>query len=100
MALHILLFFSISFLEHVSVTYEQLFISQQAAKLLAMINLVGLVLLSGCGWIYHSYNINPIILLCMIMTIKILLLDAIRFFAEIYWGIPSYNFYAMYKKLL
>lgn len=89
MALHILLFFSISFLEHVSITYEQLFISQQAAQVLAFVNLIGLVLLIVCGLLYRIYHFDPSILLSMCLVIKILLLVYLRFLAKNRWGISS-----------
>lgn len=89
MVLHILLFFSISFLEHVSITYEQLFISQQAAQLLAFVNLIGLMLLIICGWVYHTYHFDPIIILYACLIIKILLLYIIRSLAKKRWGIAS-----------
>ncbi len=100
MTAHILIFFCMSFLEHVSMTYEQLFISQHASKLLAIINVSGFALLCISGCLYHYYQISPIGLLLMLIGVKIVLLHVIQFFAEMYWGIVSYNFYTMTKNFL
>lgn len=89
MAIHISLFFIISFLEHVTITYEQLFISQQAAQLLTIINCIGFTLLMGCGLIYYVYISNPIVLFFAYITIKMLLLHMMRSLAKKHWGISS-----------
>ncbi len=87
MALQILLFFSIGFLEHVSVTYEQLFISQHAGSLLAIINLVGLVWLGICTYGYVCGIIGQLIILGLFLGVKISSLWIIRFFAHRNWAI-------------
>jgi len=87
MAWHITLFFVISLLENISITYEQLFISQHAAKVLAVINSTGLVLLGMSGWLYYSYNFNPIILLSVGIIIKIISLLSLNIVAYQRWGI-------------
>ena len=56
MVLQVLLFFIISFLENISLTYEQLFIAQHRAKILAQINILELSLLAPI--IYSGMLIN------------------------------------------
>ncbi|MDP3787720.1 MAG: hypothetical protein Q8Q60_00200 [Candidatus Chromulinivorax sp.] len=89
MALHILLFFCISYLESISITYEQLFMSQHASKLLAIINLSGFAILCAWGYIYHYCNMNSIVFMIIFMGIKILLVKVMQFFAKNYWGVTS-----------
>ncbi len=87
MALQITLFFVISLLENLNVTYEQLFISQHAAKFLALINSTGLGLLGISGWFYYLYGFNPIILLWIGIIMKIICILILNISAYKRWGI-------------
>ena len=78
MAWQILLFFSISFLEHVAITYEQLLMSQNKTLILACMNASSLTLLLICGYGYSNSLVRWPIILCMFIIIKIISLWAVR----------------------
>lgn len=87
MAIHILLFFGISFLEHVSITYEQLFMTQYAANILAAINCIGLVILSVCSYAYACNAINQITIICLFFMVKLACLKILSTIAQHRWAI-------------
>ena len=86
-ALHILVFFSISFLEHVSITYEQLFMVQHAAKMLAIINSIGLIILSFSVYAYSLHALQEIGIICLFIIIKSISLKFLTLIAKKRWGI-------------
>ena len=87
MAWHIVLFFSISLLDQINVTYEQLFIVQRAANTLAFINGIGFILLSLSGWLYYAYGFNPMVLLWIMICSKITSLFILNLLSYRYWKI-------------
>lgn len=90
MAFQILLFFSISFLEHISITYEQLFISQLAGGILALINVIGLLLLSVCFYRYFVHSMNQVIILYVFIGIKLLSLGVLSYLTKKRWDISFF----------
>ena len=87
MAVHILLFFTISFLEHISITYEQLFMTQHAANILAIINGIDLILLSGCAYAYAFNIANQITIICLFFIVKLTSLNILSKIAQYRWAI-------------
>ncbi|MBV8660818.1 MAG: hypothetical protein JO129_01570 [Candidatus Dependentiae bacterium] len=87
-ASQILLFFTITMLEYVTITYEQLFISQHAAKPLAQINIATFIALIICGYMYQLNIIHYMGFIYLYFCIKIISLQAISFFANKRWAIP------------
>ena len=91
MAVHILIFFSISFLEHVSITYKQLFMSQAHAWQLALINLSGLIIIIPSFYAFACNWINQSIFLIAFLVVKVVSLWIISYAAHIYWKISLKN---------
>ena len=91
MSLQIILFFSISLLEHVSITYEQFFMSQHATWILTIINMFGLSLLIGYGQVYLSQTINLSTMICIFISTKIISLWTISFLAKRRWNISFFQ---------
>ncbi|MBP6869877.1 hypothetical protein KBC04_03280 [Candidatus Babeliales bacterium] len=87
MTFQILLFFSISFLEHLSITYEQLFMSQRKAWPLALVNVGGLIILIPSLYVFAVYGVRLSFFLGIFVGIKILSLWKISSLAYQYWGI-------------
>ncbi len=87
MAWQIIIFFSISLLENLSITYEQLFISQHAAKTLALINVLGFGFLAVCGCFYYLYSFHSMMLLWVGIIIKLTSLLILNTLAYKRWGI-------------
>ena len=86
MTLQILLFFFIGFLENITLTYEQLFISQHRSKILACINLIELSLLIPV--IYWGSTIHAgLIVLMTFIFVKLTSLYCISSLAQRYWRI-------------
>ena len=70
MAWQILFFFSISFLEHVTITYEQLLMSQSKAWILTCMHGLGLLVLLICGYGYNQSLIDWHTVLAIFICIK------------------------------
>ena len=87
MAIHILLFFGISFFEHVSITYEQLFMTQHAANILAIINCVSLIALGACVYAYIFKMIHPAIIIVIFFVVKLFSLKTMNMIAQKRWTI-------------
>lgn len=72
MAWQILLFFTISFLELIALTYEQLLIARGKAWYLAWINVFGLLLLLICAYGYRYNLVSLQILVSVCIVIKVI----------------------------
>jgi len=90
-SLQIILFFSVSLLEHISITYEQFFMSQHATWILTIINVYGLSLLVSYGHVYLSQGINLSTMLYIFIGIKITSLSIMSFLAKRRWGISFFQ---------
>ena len=89
MAVQILSFFAVNFLEYLTLTYEQLFFAKQSAGILAIIN--GMSIISLIPLFFYHQSINNFILMPL-LGIKFLALAAITFFAHFYWKIkPTFK---------
>lgn len=85
MALQIIIFFCIGFLEQITLTYEQLFMSQKKSKFLASINLAEVSLLLPTFYFnefMHGYTI-----LLIFVIVKLLSLMCIELLASKFWNI-------------
>lgn len=89
MAGHIMIFFSISFLEHVTITYDQLFISHHKASLLAYINATGLFSILTLTMLYRYQAISLPSYIGMIILIKLCCLIFIVYQANKHWTIKT-----------
>lgn len=85
MALQIIIFFCIGFLEQITLTYEQLFISQKKSQYLALINITELTLLFLI--LYINKDIHGYICMIIFVIAKLVSLTVIELLAQKYWNI-------------
>lgn len=85
MALHIVIFFIIGFLEQITLTYEQLFISQKKSKDLAILNIIELIIFFLI--FYWSNYLQASVIFIFFVIIKLINLGAITYLADKYWAI-------------
>ena len=86
MIAQITFFLIIGFLENITLTYEQLFISQHRSKILAIINLCELGLLAPIVY-WGVFTHKGLFVLMAFILIKLTFLYVITFLAQRYWRI-------------
>jgi hypothetical protein len=87
MALQIILFFIINLLEHLSITYEQLFISQGSVSTITSINIVGLILLIISAYLSLCNRIYQTTFVAISIIVKIFSIYTMFLFSKKYWNI-------------
>lgn len=87
MALQIILFFTISFLEQLSITYEQLLLSQNKSWYIAIINCMSLLILIPCMYSFMHSSINQSTFLSIFICIKFISLCMINRLCKKHWKI-------------